>query len=149
MLVSGKGSKQGRGSPCEGVRKGKKSKGRQFPWVKGENDVTRGDRDLVLIRDGPCGVSSQDIRRSERWNKAILLVKWFTVCGGRTRRLSEGRRHRVFEQVFCCPFAWKHSLEQPSAVVPFHILVLLRRKACEDGNLRSTNQPCLSSHASL
>lgn len=82
----------------------------------------------MLIRDGPCGVSSQDIRIGERWNKAILLVKWFTDCGGWTGGgLSEGRRHGVFEQVS----HWKQSLEQPSAVTPFHILVLLRRKALE------------------
>lgn len=86
MLVSGKGSKPGWGSPCKGVRNGKKGRGRRFLWVKGENDVTGGDRDLVLIRDGPCGASSQDIRRGERWNKAILLAKWFTVYGGPTRR---------------------------------------------------------------
>lgn len=83
------------------MRKGKKGRGRQVPWVKGETDATRGDRGLMLIfiRDGPRGVSSRDTRIGERWNKAMLLVKWFIVCGGRTWKgggfQEEGKRQNI------------------------------------------------------
>lgn len=138
MLVSGKGRKQGWGSPCEGVRKGKKGRARRFLWVKGENDAARGDRDLMLIRDGPCGVPSQDIRIGERWSKAILLVEWFTVCGGRARRgggFQKGEGTVYLSKSPAGSIVWS-SLQ----LWPLFTSCLTEKKGLGDGNLRPRNQ---------
>jgi hypothetical protein len=88
--------------------------------------------------------------------KPPVLVKWSIVCGGTGRRgrgfWKEGKRKNTKQQQSqgiilssesCSVKAGDKRLEEPSAVVPFHILVLLRRKACKDGNPRPINQTFL------